>query len=228
MTELTPSEDDLYENPAQLALVSTLLSPQEREELAGEVPLAPHLQHHLAGDEHYPVLEALATNPSLVPEVQMRLAADVDFEHEFLAGNRSLVEEVQRVLANHERVPVRESLASNPSVTKEVQLLLAQDEEYGVRFSLAFSATTSLEVYRLLALDPEQMVRRVLTENPAAVLDATYPLAFLESSERGLAVVSGTLARVGADSEAFSALRVGWSGSLAELLDVAEEFRASS
>lgn len=64
-------------------------------------------------------------------------------------------------------------------------------------------------------------------ENPAAVLDATYPLAFLESSERGLAVVSGTLARVGADSEAFSALRVGWSGSLAELLDVAEEFRAS-
>ncbi|MFI0976759.1 hypothetical protein ACH4SP_06990 [Streptomyces sp. NPDC021093] len=125
------------------------------------------------------LLHGLAGNPSVQPEVLLRLTA-ARIDRSVLARRRDLPPTAAAALATDPDVTVRSDLAANPNLPSEVQAALAVDEDPRVRGRLAegaeyfttvgvhghhFPDPLPREVFELLARDPEPKVRRALAFN---------------------------------------------------------------
>lgn len=139
-----------------------------------------------------------------------------------LARSGALPVSVQLDLARDDMHHVRLELASNASVGEEAQGVLAQDASWEVRSRLAKNAVLARSTQQVLGSDTDTFVLECLTSNGSVVLDATFPLPCLEWSQHVGARIIGETLR-GVDEEAVSALRDGWTGTLLELAQAAQE-----
>ena len=77
----------------------------------------------------------LANNPTVAPEVQVKLLANTEL-HAALARNPAATAVTQRALAKSRALAVRTNLAANPSLTPDVQQYLTRDRSSEVQSNL--------------------------------------------------------------------------------------------
>ncbi len=111
---------------------------------------------------------ALARNRGLPASVQATMLAEENTPVELLqvlAGNWSLSETVQQVLATHKDNRVRETLAANANISNETICKLANDHATMVRCSLITDRWLAPKIQRQLAQDNLISVRSALAAN---------------------------------------------------------------
>jgi hypothetical protein len=142
-------------------------------------------QHRLERSRHRKIVEALAANASLLPQVQLELAQHGRVVCEILAGNPGLVEagqialiqrghprvmavmaarrdlgaEVQRRLVSTRGDNHQRNLARNPTVVPDVQPALATHALGSIRAALAGNLSVDPQLLPALAADADRRVR---------------------------------------------------------------------
>jgi hypothetical protein len=141
-----------------------------------------------------------------------------------LAMNPHLQQDVLGRLLEDPEVVVRGALASNPQIGHEAQARLAGDRSAPVRAVLARENPALLRsVQTRLSLDPDALVVKALVSNPHLEPRAHLALAALAQTPAGRGLVKAALE--GFDAESRAAFEPGWSGTLAELVEVLTELR---
>jgi hypothetical protein len=175
-----------------------------------------------------PARRRLALEEDLDPEIQLALAKDGDaYVRSFLALNSGTTPAVQLVLACDSADGIRADLAENPALAPEVQRLLALDPNEEVRHSLAESRVLVPEVHRALADDSSSYVLKSLAANWSVIPTTDYPMSYFELSAWGPSFLAARFKESGLDLEDLERLRSGWTGTLSELLETAEELSAA-
>jgi hypothetical protein len=237
-TRVAPSIEELEAMSASVrfALVkSSVFSADEQEALlaaeyhlealAGNEHLTLSSQKSLARQEWPVTREHLAFNENVLPSVQSVLAADKDTDvRAALAGNARVSSALQRVLARDSDWLVRMNLASNEALIAALQPLLVRDADRSVREYLGRRRDLAPELVATLAADQEACVREAVAANPSVELSAAFPLACLELSDRGRALVQWVVSQASIGGEVLDVLRWGWTGTLTELVETSEEF----
>jgi hypothetical protein len=140
-----------------------------------------------------------------------------------LAANPAISGSAQRVLARSSNLLVLEELAGNPSLVPDLEQAFLTDTDWLVRANLAGNPSVSGRAAEVLEKDVRREVRRALSANAALEVGTGFTPEFLEESERGRAVIEAALRAPGLDRETYDALRVGWLGTLSELVSASAE-----
>ena len=121
------------------------------------------------------VLEALARNPNLTPELLERLARDPSPNvRSKLIHNPNITLELWALLARDEDVAVRLELAERSHCPITILELLASDEDKDVRQKVAANRNTPAPALEILATDADAAVRTAVAANrntPAPALE---------------------------------------------------------
>ena len=112
------------------------------------------------------VVQSLAYNPSLTPQILATLTHDSSIDvRKILVRHPNLTEALWLRLASDEAVSVRETVADCDRVPVNVLELLASDEQTEVKVKVAANSNTPLTVLETLAGDDSQ-VRTAVASNP--------------------------------------------------------------
>lgn len=205
--------------------IADLNRQQERAQDRG-LPVAG--QYLVAKDPDSSVRTFLAANKNLDLTVQRLLIRDESVDvRRLLAQNAALVPELQAILARDAEPRVQHYLAANAALDPRLQLVLVMSQA-SVRRRLAKRPDLVHEVQLILMRDTEVSVRWLLGQNTNTVLTSALPLEFLENNLRGQQFVADFLTSSNLDHGDLDALRVGWTGTLDELVKTAQELAAET
>jgi hypothetical protein len=132
--------------------------------------------------------------------------------------------ELQAELLHSGREILRLALALNAWLAPELQLEVALSPDSMERQWLASNIKVTPEAQHLLTRSTDISVLSALMANKNVALSQDHPVAFLELGRRGRSFIEESLARASLESQEQASLRTGWTGTLGELVETAEEF----
>ena len=141
------------------------------------------------------VIQSLAYNPNLTPEILSTLTQDSCIEvRKILVRHPNLTEELWLRLSEDEAVLARETVACSEQTPVNVLQLLASDLEREVRIKVAQNSNTPQTILETLAGDEDSQVRTAIASNSNLPITILKQLAKDQKIEvrRGIAENSNT------------------------------------
>ncbi|MDE1169344.1 MAG: AAA family ATPase [Pseudomonas sp.] len=156
-------------------------------ELARNAKLPAELQQRFIANSiaSTELMEALASNGSLTPSVQLELASHKRISvRKMLAGNGALADEVRTRLLDDQAAAVRAALVRE--MDDDVEQRLSQDPTVEVRLALASSSNLSKKTQLILAQDSEKEVRARLLSDEAGPLKSAAQVILAKDADVGI------------------------------------------